>query len=108
MHQGYILHPQIPITNSMKIAELGTGTGFVFLALFSIDSLSLLMDLKKKVSGSSTQQEISLKQWSFTAMTFAMDNFLQRSFGLRMLNWDCWICWLIRLLLLSGNTTLFI
>jgi hypothetical protein len=49
MHQGYILHPQIPITNWMKIAELGTGTGYVFPALFSIDSLSLLMDLKKSI-----------------------------------------------------------
>ncbi|PMD14435.1 hypothetical protein NA56DRAFT_651001 [Hyaloscypha hepaticicola] len=27
MHLGYILHPQIPITKGMKIAELGTGTG---------------------------------------------------------------------------------
>lgn len=28
MHLGYILHPQIPITKGMKIAELGTGTGY--------------------------------------------------------------------------------
>jgi hypothetical protein len=27
MYLGYILHPQIPVTNGMKIAELGTGTG---------------------------------------------------------------------------------
>jgi len=27
MHLGYLLHPDIPITKGMKIAELGTGTG---------------------------------------------------------------------------------
>ncbi|KAE8450973.1 hypothetical protein EG329_005413 [Mollisiaceae sp. DMI_Dod_QoI] len=27
MYLGYVLQPQIPITNGMKIAELGTGTG---------------------------------------------------------------------------------
>ncbi|KAF9888042.1 hypothetical protein FE257_009306 [Aspergillus nanangensis] len=27
IHTGYILHPQIPITDNMRVAELGTGTG---------------------------------------------------------------------------------
>lgn len=29
MYLGHILHPQIPITEGMKIAELGTGTGYI-------------------------------------------------------------------------------
>ncbi|KUJ22215.1 uncharacterized protein LY89DRAFT_576533, partial [Mollisia scopiformis] len=36
---GYILHPQIPITDGMKIAEIGTGTGiWVFDAARSLPS----------------------------------------------------------------------
>ncbi|KAL5357094.1 S-adenosyl-L-methionine-dependent methyltransferase [Aspergillus floccosus] len=27
LHTGYILHPRVPVTDNMKIAELGTGTG---------------------------------------------------------------------------------
>lgn len=28
LHKGYELHPAIPITMDMKIAELGTGTAY--------------------------------------------------------------------------------
>jgi len=28
MYLGHILHPKIPITEGMKIAELGTGNGY--------------------------------------------------------------------------------
>lgn len=27
-HTGYVLHPDIPIKEDMKIAEIGTGTGY--------------------------------------------------------------------------------
>jgi hypothetical protein len=29
MHTGYTLNPKIPINPDMKIAEIGTGTGYV-------------------------------------------------------------------------------
>lgn len=34
LHKGYELHPTIPITSDMKIAEVGTGTGWV--VIFSL------------------------------------------------------------------------
>jgi hypothetical protein len=43
---------------------------------------------RKKASGSLTLQEISLQQWSFTAMTSAVDNFLQKSFGIKISSSD--------------------
>lgn len=30
LHTGYELHPQIPVTSDMKIAEVGCGTAYVF------------------------------------------------------------------------------
>lgn len=27
LYNGYTLHPDIPVTDDMKIAEMGTGTG---------------------------------------------------------------------------------
>jgi protein-L-isoaspartate O-methyltransferase len=35
LHNGYELNPRIPISPNMKIAEIGTGTGYTFFkALF--------------------------------------------------------------------------
>ncbi|CEL01801.1 hypothetical protein ASPCAL01379 [Aspergillus calidoustus] len=44
MHNGYVLHPAIPIHPDMKIAEIGTGTGIWLLELAPQLPSSILFD----------------------------------------------------------------